>query len=479
MLKTAVVWFRRDMRLEDNPALSRAMGQGYAVLPLYIHSPEEEGRWPRGAASNWWLHHALRDLDEQIRVLGGELIVRSGPVPEVMADVLRQTGAKGVFWNRCYEPGIIARDAELKATLRAEGYEVESDNAALLREPHTVANQSGNPFKVFTPFFKHCLTLKEPQPVYADMNALRFVKGAKGEALESLGLLPKLPWDGGFYSFWEPTRAGALSRLAAFIKDSAGDYTEERNRPDRDGTSRLSPYLHFGQIGPREVVWALRESVAASGQGAQTFLSEIYWREFAYHILYHFPATPENPLRPEFAHFPWEHNDELLRQWQTGQTGYPIVDAGMRQLWQTGWMHNRVRMIVASFLVKHLLIPWKAGAEWFWDTLVDADLASNTLGWQWTAGCGADAAPYFRVFNPVLQGEKFDPEGTYVRTYVPELARVPKAVIHKPWTAQRELLECAGVRLGGNYPTPVVEHSAARARALRAFAALQTARQSV
>lgn len=475
---TAIVWFRKDLRLQDNPAIAAAVERGYCIIPLYIHAPHEEGNWPQGGASRWWLHHALRDLAEQIRAAGGNLIIRQGESEKVIVDMLKSSGATVVLWNRRYEPAIIARDAGIKAKIKELGYEVESFNASLLREPHTVANQSGTPFKVFTPFFKYCQTLSEPEPFDYDTGNISFDKYSDSDSLESLKLLPKIPWDKEFYRFWVPTRQGALDRLNTFIAEWASSYQDKRNRPDLDGTSRLSPFLHFGQIGPREVVAALKRGIGTLDKGAHVFLSEIYWREFAYHILYHFPSTPEQPLRTEFERFPWVENDALLRLWQRGQTGYPIVDAGMRQLWQTGWMHNRVRMIVASLLVKHMLIPWQAGTQWFWDTLVDADIASNTLGWQWTAGCGADAAPYFRVFNPIIQGEKFDPDGDYVRAYVPELARLPKAYIHRPWEAPVNILAYAGVKLGQTYPLPVIEHSEGRARALQAFDALQAQREN-
>jgi deoxyribodipyrimidine photo-lyase len=344
-----------------------------------------------------------------------------------------------------------------------------------------VKNKAGAPFQVFTPFWKHCLTLKVDEPVRLRAGEMPTpVKWPSSVALEELGLLPAIRWDGGFGETWTPGEAGGRERLRRFAAGAMADYADRRNRPDVDGTSALSAHLHFGEIGPRQVWAAVEASTKGSGvfppnRGAQVFLSEVGWREFAFHLLFHFPHTPEAPLREDFAAFPWETNAEQLKAWQRGRTGYPIVDAGMRQLWATGWMHNRVRMIVASFLVKHLRISWQAGAAWFWDTLVDADLASNTLGWQWTAGCGADAAPYFRIFNPILQGLKFDPAGDYVRRWVPELAKLPAEFIHQPWEAPMDVLAGAGVTLGRDYPHPIVDHGEARVAALAALKSIRRA----
>jgi deoxyribodipyrimidine photo-lyase len=375
----------------------------------------------------------------------------------------------------------VARDARLKADLSAAGVEAKSWNGALLHEPHTIANQQGGPFKVFSPYWRHCLTQPVAAPVkLAAGNLPAPAAWPKPEELAEWALRPKIPWDAGFATVWEPGEAGAWRRLRRFVAGPMEGYARDRNLPAEEATSRLSPHLHFGEVSPRQVWEAVRGAGKGSGvfppsKGAGVFLSEVGWREFAHHLLFHFPTTPAEPLRPEFARFPWaaDPQGKRLQAWQRGRTGYPIVDAAMRELWTTGWMHNRPRMIVASFLVKHLRLPWQEGAAWFWDTLVDADLASNTLGWQWSAGCGADAAPYFRIFAPVLQGRKFDPEGKYVRQWVPELARLPDQHLHAPWEAPPAVLAAADVRLDGNYPAPIVDHATARKEALAAFQQLR------
>jgi deoxyribodipyrimidine photo-lyase len=391
------------------------------------------------------------------------------------------TGAEAVFWNRRYEPAAVARDAKLKTEFHAAGLEVKSFSGALLNEPHTVTNKQGRPFQVFTAYWRHCLTLPVTPPIKLPPGALPApVKWPRPLEVGELGLLPRIKWDAGFGEMWTPGEAAAATRLKKFAAHTLESYATQRDRPDCDGTSMLSPHLHCGELSPRQVWAAVKALSKDSGvfppsKGASVFLTEIGWREFAYHLLFHFPHTPGSPLREEFTRFPWadDPGGARLRAWQRGQTGYPIVDAGMRQLWRTGWMHNRVRMIVASFLVKHLRLSWTHGAAWFWDTLVDADLASNTLGWQWSAGCGADAAPYFRIFAPVLQGRKFDAAGDYVRRWVPELARLPAAHIHAPWEAPMHVLAEAGVRLGDNYPHPIVDHAQARTEALAAFKQLR------
>jgi len=474
-----LVWFRLDLRLADNPALDAAVEHGRPVVPVFIWAPGEEDPWAPGAASRWWLHQSLQALDTALRLAGSRLILRCGRSLETLRALVGETGAAAVVWNRRYEPALTARDTRIKEALRADGLEVTSFNSALLNEPWTIANKAGRPFQVFTPFWRHCMSLAEPAAPSRPPGKLRsLARWPKSDPLTSLELEPKIDWAGGLQSAWQPGEAGAHQNLERFCREAFAHYAGNRNRPDQPGTSRLSPHLHFGEIGPRQIWHGLQQFARDSGlpetvwRGSQ-FLAEVGWREFAHHLLHHFPRTPVEPLRPEFAQFPWRTHADWLRSWQRGRTGYPIVDAGMRELWGTGWMHNRVRMIVASFLVKDLLISWQEGARWFWDTLVDADLASNTLGWQWTAGCGADAAPYFRIFNPVSQGEKFDPDGAYVRRWVPELAHLPAEWIHRPWEAPPLELRAQGVELGRTYPEPIVSHAIARNVALEALARIQ------
>jgi len=471
----AILWFREDLRLADNPALAAAIKRGSPVIPVFIWSPEEEGAWAPGGATKWWLHQSLVALDAALRATGSRLIFRFGPTERTLRDLLKQTGAKAVLWNRRYEPAIIDRDSKLKEALKAAGIEAESFNAALLHEPWTIKNKSGNPFQVFTPFWRHCLTLPDPpEPSPAPKKISTPKEWPASVALAEFELEPKIKWAEGMCAAWQPGSIGAQQQLKRFIAEAFANYPEERNRPDHPGTSRLSPHLHLGEISPRQIWSALNRSASSSPTWRNSqFLAEVGWREFAHHLLYHFPHTPTEPLRAEFKNFPWRENAAWLKAWQRGSTGVPLVDAGMRELWTTGWMHNRVRMVVASFLVKNLLLPWQDGARWFWDTLVDADLAQNTLGWQWTAGCGADAAPYFRIFNPVSQGEKFDPNGDYVRQWVPELARLPTEWIHQPWVAPAAELARANVALGKTYPEPIVSLAISREVALEAYARMR------
>ena len=475
---TAIVWFRRDLRLTDNPALSVACERARHVVALYVHAPEEDGDWAPGGASRWWLHHSLAALGSALRARGGGLCLRRGESLGTLLAVAREAGATQVYWNRLYDPAAVARDTVIKAALREAGLECESFNAALLHEPWEVRTGQGEPYRVFTPFWRSCAARLDalPRPLPPPVAIPAPSPAPASLPLEALELRPRIRWDAGLHEAWTPGEAGALARIEAFAEDALARYGEGRNRPDRPETSRLSPYLHFGEIGPRQCLAAARVAVAgrpAAQASADSFVRELGWREFAHHLLHHFPNTPTTPLNPQFEAFPWEPNDAWLEAWQLGRTGYPIVDAGMRELWTTGWMHNRVRMIAASLLTKNLRQPWLAGARWFWDTLVDADLASNTLGWQWTAGCGADAAPYFRIFNPMLQTERFDPGRVYLRRWLPELRRLPDPWIHRPWEAPQAVLTEAGVELGRDYPWPVVDFRSSRQAALGAYATIR------
>jgi deoxyribodipyrimidine photo-lyase len=466
-MTTAILLFRRDLRLADNPALTAACAAHEHVLPLYIHVPDEDGDWAAGAASRWWLHNSLASLQCGLQAHGGELHVRQGDTLAVLQALLEQTGASAVYWNRLYEPAAIRRDTRIKAALREQGIEVHSSDAALWCEPWQIATKQGEPYRVFTPYWRNLraqLGATVPLPV---PSSLRCTKSAASVPLESLELLPRIVWDIGLREAWTPGEQGAHELLELFGDDAIGDYAHARDLPARHGTSRLSPHLHFGEISPRQIHYALQVQAqrvdAKRRPDIEPYLRELGWREFAHHLLYHFPTTPTENFNPRFDGFRWAADDEvLLQRWQQGRTGIPLVDAGMRELWHTGWMHNRVRMIVASFLTKNLRQHWRHGARWFWDTLVDADLANNTLGWQWVAGCGADAAPYFRVFNPLTQALKFDPQGGYLRRWLPELAEAPTALVHEPWK-DPALLKRSG------YPAPMVDLAVSRADALVAY----------
>ncbi|WP_341894084.1 deoxyribodipyrimidine photo-lyase [Ferrovibrio terrae] len=474
-----IVWFRQDLRLNDNPALAQAAAAGAAVIPLFILDTGATA-WRMGGATRWWLHHSLDRLAADLQQrYGMTLVLRRGDPATVLRTILGETGAQAVHWNRCYEPALVARDTAIKAALKTAGAAVETHNAALLFEPWAVKTQAGGWFKVFSPFWRACRALPAPPaPQRAPKTIAAWPQPIASDELADWGLLPRKPdWAGGLRESWTPGEAGAAARLQAFIEDDLIHYADGRDRPDMNVTSRLSAHLRFGEIGPRQI-WqavqlALGHGNAALGRNAEKFLTELGWREFSYHLLFHFPELPQQNFRADFDAFPWQPRPDFLAAWQGARTGYPIVDAGMRQLWHTGWMHNRVRMIAASFLIKHLLQDWRKGEAWFWDTLVDADLANNAAGWQWVAGSGADAAPYFRIFNPILQGEKFDPEGAYVRHWLPELARLPNKHVHKPWMAPDAVLKQAGLVLGRDYPRPLVDHDTARKAALAAFAALR------
>lgn len=469
---SSLVWFRQDLRTEDNPALTAALALGKPVLPIFIWAPEEEGAWAPGGASRWWLHQSLTHLQKELKALGLSLTIRQGNSLKILHSLAKEVKAEALFWNRRYEPASLKRDGAVKAELQQAGLKVQSFNAHLLFEPWTISNKQGKPYQVFTPFWKQCLSEKEVEVPLPFPSAGRGLQ-VFSLPLDELKLLPHIPWDEGIRQQWKPGAAEAKVRLDTFIKKGISSYSEARDRPDLPGVSHLSPYLHFGELSPRMIWQVVQSNCKQNLQQVEPFLRQLGWREFAYHLLYHFPKTPEKPLHSEFETFPWHKNEAALKAWQKGETGYPLVDAGMRELWTTGWMHNRVRMVVGSFLVKDLLLPWLEGARWFWDTLVDADLANNTLGWQWVAGCGADAAPYYRIFNPTTQGEKFDPDGTYVRKWVPELSSLPSQWIHCPSAAPPLILQSSGLQLGKSYPYPIVDHAAARETALKALTSIR------
>ena len=478
-----IIWFRHDLRISDHAALSAAAASGFPVIPVYVWDDEGEAEWGAGSAARWWLHYSLRALSLGLERLGAPLVLRRGPVVRCLMQLAEETGARVVSHTRGYDPAARCIEEELHAACAKAGIELKRFAGSALFEPEAIRTRTGEPYRVFTPFWRACQEAGAPRsPLPAPERLIGLKREPRSDALEDWKLTPTTPdWAAGLRAAWQPGEVGGAQQLVQFVDSAMASYASARDRPDMPGTSRLSPYLHFGEVSPRQCWHAAGLAAAvdpAKAKGAQSFLREIGWREFSMHLLFHYPKLATEPFRPEFAAFPWSadktENARNLTAWQRGTTGYPIVDAGMRELWQTGWMHNRVRMIVASFLCKHLLIPWQEGARWFWDTLVDADIANNQASWQWVAGSGADAAPYFRVFNPILQGSKFDPAGVYVRSYVPEIALLPTRYIHSPWEAPSAVLEAAGVTLGKTYPRPIVDHAAGRARALAAYARLKS-----
>ncbi|AER56357.1 Deoxyribodipyrimidine photo-lyase [Pseudoxanthomonas spadix BD-a59] len=465
----ALVWFRSDLRLADNPALHAALEAGFDPVPVYIHAPHEEGRWAPGAASNAWRHRSLKALDLALRQRGSRLLVRRGDSAMVLQQLIEQSRAQALFWNRKYEPATQPRDAAIKQALKQRHVQVRSCNAALLAEPWDVQTRTGEPYKVFTAFYRNVMAGLAQRALQDAPEALPAVPSAlKGEGIDALGLAPALNWDAGFWEIWQAGEAGAHQALEVFVEGALRGYLDQRDLPDRIGTSRLSPHLHFGEIAPWRVIARLQAQRGVSlDRDIDGFIRQLVWREFAHHLLHHFPHTAQQNLNPRFDRFDWASTAPgPLQAWQHGRTGVPIVDAGMRELWQTGMMHNRVRMIVASYLTKHLRVHWLEGARWFWQTLVDADLANNTLGWQWVAGTGADAAPYFRVFNPVTQARKFDPQARYITRWVPELEALPVNARFAPWEFPQL---CRGRAC--DYPhQPIVDLAQGRQAALAAYA---------
>ncbi len=474
MTSTVIHWFRNDLRIHDNPALSEAAKSG-TVLPIYIddttHAPKEA---TIGAASKVWLDHSLRKLNED---LDNKLHVFQGDPSKILSNLVSQYSIKDIFWNRCYEPWQISRDKHLKQLLINQGVGAHSFNGSLLWEPWEILKKDNTPYKVFTPYYrKGCLESKPPRAPIQAPKTLSLLDVSQEHHIDDLHLLPAINWHEPLITYWEPGELGAKKTLKRFLDEGLNDYKEGRNFPAKHHTSQLSPYLHFGEISPHQI-W---HAVTMRQQTSDTdhFCSELGWREFSYYLLYHIPTLPTKNLNTSFDQFKWEQNATHLDAWKKGNTGIPIVDAGMRELWATGYMHNRVRMIVASFLVKNLLIHWSEGANWFFDCLVDADLANNSASWQWVAGCGADAAPYFRIFNPVLQGQKFDPDGIYTKHWVPELKKLDKKFLFKPWEANENDLLNAGITLGTTYPMPIVDLKESRNKALKRYEKLKKPHQS-
>jgi deoxyribodipyrimidine photo-lyase len=474
-LDVAIMWFRQDLRLEDNPALIAA-SQHKNVLPVYILDEENIPNFKMGQASRWWLHRSLENLGKK---LGGSLSLYHGATEDILQAIAAKFSVTAIYWNRCYEPWRITRDTRLKKQLEKNDIQVKTFNGSLLWEPWDIVKADGTAYKVFTPFYrKGCLSAPQPRSLLPAPRKLELLGDLNGsQSLKSLKLLPKMFWYEAMDSLWTPGEDGANRALKIFLSAGLSGYKEGRNFPARSNVSRLSPHIHFGEVSPNQVWYQSLETESTLGsiKDLEHFHSELGWREFSYNLLFHFPDLVNTNFQTKFDDFPWKHDSDLLVRWQKGTTGYPIVDAGMRELWQTGYMHNRVRMVVGSFLVKNLLIDWREGERWFWDCLVDADLANNAASWQWVAGSGADAAPYFRIFNPVTQGMKFDKDGEYTRKFVPELEKLPNKFLFTPWEAPQNVLEEAGIQLGKDYPYPVIDLKQSRARALEAFASIKKA----
>lgn len=465
----AIHWFRQDLRLSDNPSLILA-AQHKNVLPIYILDDDYAGEYAMGGASRWWLHHSLAAINA---TLDGTLSFYQGNPIDIFHDITTRFNVEAVYWNRCYEPWRIERDAAIKEQLTAKGITVKSSNGSLLWEPWTISKNDGTPYKVFTPFYrKGCLQAASPREPLLPPSHAHYIQDSAGSlSLDQLTLLPTIRWDKMLAPHWQIGEAAAHTRLQQFIDEGLSHYKGGRDFPAKPYVSRLSPYLHFGEISPNQLWYTLRS--IGDDDHIDHFCSELGWREFSYSQLYYHPDLPTQNLQAKFDRFPWQQDTDLLTAWQKGKTGVPMVDAGMRELWQTGYMHNRVRMIVGSFLVKNLRLHWHCGERWFWDTLVDADLANNSASWQWIAGCGADAAPYFRIFNPVTQGAKYDPDGDYVRQFIPEIATLPNKYLFNPWEAPEQILKNAGIELGITYPKPIIDLKQSRAAALAAFQSLK------
>ncbi|MBL0319095.1 MAG: deoxyribodipyrimidine photo-lyase [Alphaproteobacteria bacterium] len=468
-----IAWFRRDLRISDNAALTHALNQKIPVVALYIFDEAAPIR-PLGGASKWWLHHSLLSLESSLKTLGIPLLLKNGRADHIFKELIDDYAVTSVTWQFHHDPGMRLRDKQVADYLQQQGIQAQIFPGNTLWDPATILTKQKHPYAVFTPFWHTCTAQDQPQfPLSVPEAQTHTIVLSHSDRLDDWALVPSSPdWACGIKTMWNVGESAALAHVKHFISTALSHYHTNRDIPGIQGTSLLSPHLHFGEISVNQAWHAVQTNSILHPDnklGADCFLRELGWREFCAYLLYHHPHLLEQPFQRGFQTFPWKDDPVAFRAWSRGLTGYPIVDAGMRQLWQTGWMHNRVRMIVGSFLTKHLLLPWQQGEAWFFDTLVDADLASNIGGWQWIAGCGADAAPYFRIFNPQLQSERFDPQGTYIKAYLPELANLPAPWIHKPWETPESILRQAGIELGKTYPPPIIEHSKARDRAMAAY----------
>lgn len=475
---TTIVWFRKDLRIHDNPALWEASKHG-TVIPVFIWSPEEEIYDQYSEASHWWLYHSLKVLANQLQQLGLSLILRQGASLPILKEIMREANANTLFFNERYEPSIRLRDKKIKDVLTVENIQVKTFHSHTLFEPLAIKNKENQPYKVYTPFLKQCLKMTVPLPLPSPSSFIASNRNLNTLSSDELPLLSNIQWHQKLLPYWKPGETGALNQLNSFVKEKISSYKTKRDDPSLNLTSHLSPHLAWGEISPNTIWHTLMNGQHDYlDEDVEIFIKQLIWREFSYHQLIHVPNSVDLPIRSEFNSFPWQEDEKLFTYWKKGMTGYPLVDAGMRQLWETGWMHNRVRMIAASFLVKHLFIPWVKGAKWFTKTLVDADLANNTMGWQWITGSGVDAAPYFRIFNPVLQGEKFDANGEYIRKWIPELSKMPTKYIHQPWKAPKKISQESDVILGSTYPFPIIDHAFARERALSAYYSIKNKGES-
>ncbi|MEM7401784.1 MAG: deoxyribodipyrimidine photo-lyase [Pseudomonadota bacterium] len=479
-MSRGLLWYRSDLRLKDNPALTYACANCNQLAFVYFYNPADTSDWKLGSTSKWWIHHSLNELRNSLCDNNADLDIILADPSSSLLELCQNNHIDHVFWNRLYEPNNTSRDKKLKKSLLENNVKVKSFNASLLYEPWEISKPDGTPYRVFTPFWntirKRGLDFKKTKNIRSFPEHIKLKKISSFEKnILNANLLPKLNWNEQFHQYWQPGENGAAKKLKAFFKYGLENYSSGRDFPEKDYTSRLSPHLHFGELSSRQIILAIRKLTDKNSseqmlEQGNTFTRQLVWREFAHHLLYHFPKTVDQPLNHKYIHFPWAKEFQInLHSWQNGQTGIPIIDAGMRELWHSGWMHNRVRMIVGSLLTKNLRIPWQEGSKWFWDTLVDADLANNTLGWQWIAGCGADAAPYYRIFNPVLQSQKFDPSGSYIRKWVPELSKLPDKLIHAPWESSTADLKKFGVSLNKHYPKPIVDLKKSREQALNAY----------